>query len=163
MSDDLEQGINFLATEAGSPEVVDGFENADHAPSPQTETRPEAQVRHPQFIRPVISPLPAAAPLTPDKDPVLLEIENILSANLLEIYNELPENKREAFKQKGEEVASSIHEMILNTKVKVHKVLKLISDWLRMVPGINVYFLRQEAKIKLDRIVEYATDQAKHI
>ena len=46
-----------------------------------------------------------------------------------------------------------------STKVKVKKILKLILEWLRILPGINRFFLEQEAKIKTDRIIQLKEDQ----
>ena len=58
--------------------------------------------------------------------------------------------------EKGEETANEISAMIRNFKVKVGKVLKLIRDWLHTIPGVNRFFLEQEAKIKTDNILEMA-------
>jgi hypothetical protein len=52
--------------------------------------------------------------------------------------------------------------MITTAKIKVHEVLKMISAWLGMIPNVNVYFLRQEAKIKLDKVLDYADERSKN-
>jgi hypothetical protein len=163
MADDFEQSINFLDPESRSQESEGDFEISEHGSDASGQPQSETQPRRPKISTASLAAMHSTTSTLPDKDPVLLEIENILSANLLEIYNQLPENKREEFKVKGEEVASKIHDMILNAKLKVSKVFKLISDWLKLVPGINVYFLQQEAKIKLDRIAIYAHERAKEI
>ncbi len=93
-------------------------------------------------------------------DVVLTGIEDILAANLGEIYAQLSTDQRQPFKLKGEQVARAIHTMMVNSKVKSHQILKLIEAWLRMIPGVNVYFLQQEAKIKLDKIMRYLEEQA---
>jgi hypothetical protein len=44
--------------------------------------------------------------------------------------------------------------MLDKGKVNVKKVRDLIIKWLRIIPGVNRYFLEQEAKIKSDRLLE---------
>jgi len=49
--------------------------------------------------------------------------------------------------------------MVGSFKIKARKVLHLIRDWLKIIPGINKYFLEQEAKIKTDKIIELAEQE----
>jgi len=81
------------------------------------------------------------------------EIENILSENLEEIYQGLPQNLREQFRKKGDETVSEIKKVISKTKIVIYKILKLIKEWLRGVPGINKFFLEEEAKRKTAKIL----------
>jgi hypothetical protein len=115
-----------------------------------------------------------AAAILPDDDkasdipaPVKTEeqkkVESILSDGLAELYTELPENRREEFKQKGEEAASQIVILMQSAKVKVGKVVDLIKGWLSMIPGVNKFFLEQESKIKADRLLEYKKDQEEQL
>jgi hypothetical protein len=39
------------------------------------------------------------------------------------------------------------------TKIKVNKIIDLIRRWLKLIPGINKFFLEQEVKIKADKII----------
>ena len=39
------------------------------------------------------------------------------------------------------------------TTGKAKKIFQLILEWLKLLPGINRFFLEQEAKIKTDRII----------
>jgi hypothetical protein len=48
--------------------------------------------------------------------------------------------------------------MIQSGKVNIKKIRNLIIRWLRVIPGVNRYFLEQEAKIKTDRISEMKSD-----
>jgi hypothetical protein len=61
---------------------------------------------------------------------------------------------RERFRAKGEEVAGEISVMVRDFKVEAKRVILLIRDWLLTIPGVNKFFLEQEAKIKTDRILE---------
>ncbi len=101
-------------------------------------------------------PPPTSASIAPSKDPLLADLEGILSEGLGEVYGALPDAKKAAFRAKGEQVATSIQQMVARGRLKVHDIWKAIRDWLRMIPGINRFFLEQEAKIKTDKIVDYA-------
>ena len=46
--------------------------------------------------------------------------------------------------------------MIETGKAVGRKILKLIRSWLKLIPGVNKFFLEQEAKIKTDKIVDLA-------
>lgn len=82
------------------------------------------------------------------------QIENILEIDLAEIYLRLsPENKRK-FKVKGEETASAINRLLDGSKIKIKKILALIKDWLKLIPGVNKFFMEQLAKNKLDEIMK---------
>lgn len=99
----------------------------------------------------------ASAPVAPvAKDPVMSRVEGILAEDLADIYRELPEGKREKFNARGDEVAAEIFDMIHRARAGAKKILKLIRDWLKMIPGINRFFLEQEAKIKTDKLMAIA-------
>lgn len=109
-----------------------------------------------------------AAPAQPTqvpikKDELLTDIETILADDLTEIFLELPDEKKLAFKQKGEEVAGKIREMIQSGKIKIGKILDWIREWLSMIPRVNKYFIDQEAKIKADKVLKYTEDQKKRL
>lgn len=90
------------------------------------------------------------------------QIEKVLEEDLGEIYNNLTPQEQKAFKIKGEEVTRSIFQLVYHqTKVKVKKIVKLIRMWLKTVPGINKFFLEQEAKIKADKIIALADETKK--
>ncbi|MBI1907968.1 hypothetical protein HYS28_00940 [Candidatus Uhrbacteria bacterium] len=88
-------------------------------------------------------------------------MENILASGLEAMYTQLPDAKKTAFRQKGEEVARAIVQMFQTGRVKVHAILDAIRDWLRMIPGVNKFFLEQEAKIKTDRVLAYGEKASK--
>lgn len=162
MIDDRREGVNLLNPEghAERPELaVEQSEAEAQAVERPRGDSPKVDQRQLQNVRSTITPQ-ERAPAIPEKDAVLGQIENLLAENLGEIYQQLPESKREAFKTKGEAVASAIQNMVTTAKVKTHVILKLISDWLSMIPGVNVYFLRQEAKIKLDKIMDFVEEQS---
>jgi len=89
------------------------------------------------------------------------QIENILSDGLEEAYLSMGSSEKRQFKEKGEETARQVQQLLEATKVKVKKIVTLISEWLKLIPGINGYFLEQEAKIKTDRLLKLGGDAEK--
>ena len=64
----------------------------------------------------------------------------------------MPKSKQREFKGEGEKTAAKINQLMSKTKVNVKKIINLIKKWLSIIPGINSFFLEQEAKIKADEI-----------
>lgn len=164
MSDEKTDKIvsaNMLAVESAPSVEIPGIKvEAEPVPEPSAETELLAPVEkenpavNQEAVRQVT--VPAAVPVAVvAKDKVLKEVEEILSADLGDIYANLPDAKKAIFRQKGEEVAQTIRAMFLSGRVKVHAILEAIRNWLRLIPGINKFFLEQEAKIKTDRVLAY--------
>lgn len=87
-------------------------------------------------------------------DKLLTGIERILEEDLSEAYKGLPPDVARAFKEKGEETAVRIRDLVSRATVKVRTIVAALGDWLKMLPGINRFFLIQETKLKTDRILE---------
>jgi len=87
------------------------------------------------------------------KDPITLDIEKVMEQDLADAYKELTPTQKQAFKIKGEETAWEIRTLLKSTHIKVKNIFRLILEWLKMLPGINRFFLEQEAKIKTDKII----------
>lgn len=88
------------------------------------------------------------------QDPLLTDIENILEEDLDEVYSQLPADKREMFKEEGEATAVEIRGVVARVKFRTSKIFHLIKKWMKLIPGVNRFFLEQEAKIKTDEIVD---------
>lgn len=102
---------------------------------------------------PVMTPsVNVAAPARPE-DPLAQRIETILAEDLTDMYLKMPAKDQELFKQKGEETVSKVRELMTKTKVNAKKIFELIREWLKLIPGVNRFFLEQEAKIKTDKIL----------
>jgi len=82
------------------------------------------------------------------------DIEAILVEDRAELYRNLPEHLQSDFKKKGEKTAQEIKDVIIQAKVVIFKIVKLIKEWLLMVPGINRFFLEQTSKIKTQKILD---------
>jgi hypothetical protein len=94
--------------------------------------------------------LPPAAP----KDEITVEVEKILEDGLGEHFSKLKPEEQKIFKQKGEQTSKELAGMVRGLQVKMKRALQLVRDWLLCIPGINKFFLEQEAKIKVDRLVD---------
>ncbi len=127
---------------------------AERPPAPEAKkivpTEEEAGKKPP--VTAVAAPVAVRAP----KSETLVKIEKILEEDLERFYFSMPAEQRKLFKEKGEETASKIEKMIETGKTVGRKILKLIRDWLKLIPGVNKFFLEQEAKIKTDKVVAMA-------
>ncbi len=117
----------------------------------------------PTTLPPISIPTPVEEKIAPpkiEKSPTLIEIEQILSEDLDEIYQSLTPEQKLIFRKKGEETASKIEVLIQQIKINIKKIFILIRDWLlilvKMIPGVNKLFLIKEAKIKTDKVLNLA-------
>lgn len=128
-----------------APEAAASFEVPAPIEKP-VETAPTATAT-------AAMPAPAAAPIS-SKDPTVGAIEAIMEDGLGETYQHMNPSLRAKFRREGEKVSAKIAEMVRRSKINVRLVLKLITGWLKIIPGVNRFFLEQEAKIKTDRILK---------
>lgn len=90
-----------------------------------------------------------------DSDQELMKkIDGILSEGLTDVFLKMDANKQKLFQAEGEKTVLKIKELLSHTRFKVKKVIELIRKWLKIIPGVNRYFLEQEAKIKADKIIK---------
>jgi hypothetical protein len=87
------------------------------------------------------------------RDKLTVEVEQIMEAGLQDAYKELTPVQQQQFKIKGEETAWQVRQLLRAAHVQVKKIFRLLLEWLKMLPGINRFFLEQEAKIKTDKIL----------
>lgn len=86
------------------------------------------------------------------RDAITIRVEKIMEEGLTDAYKALPPVKREEFKLAGERTAYAIRQLLQKTHIKIKKIFKLLLAWMLLLPGVNRYFLEQEAKIKADKI-----------
>ena len=129
------------------------LETAAEVVSEQSVEKPVAE-KEAEASSPVtlVSPVPPVSPEVRSDD--FKAIESILAKDLEDLYNEMPPNRQQEFKKAGEQTASKIERLFQAAKVKMNKVVDLIKGWLAMIPGVNKFFLEQEAKLKADEIME---------
>src|SRR3989338_152946 len=87
------------------------------------------------------------------RDAVTRQVEQIMAAGLEDAYREMTPLQRQEFKIEGEKTAWEIRNLLRAGRAKIKKIFQLILRWLRLLPGVNKFFLEQEAKIKADKIM----------
>ena len=87
------------------------------------------------------------------KDALTAQIEKIMEDGLSDAYREMTPVQQQEFKIKGEETAWKIKTALQKTKVKIKEIFKLLVEWLKLLPGVNYFFIEQEAKIKADKLI----------
>ncbi|MBN2854538.1 hypothetical protein JXK06_03350 [Patescibacteria group bacterium] len=81
-------------------------------------------------------------------------IDKILADGLGDIFLKMSPAKQKEFQTKGEETTKKIALLLKETKVRVNKIVELIKKWLKLIPGVNKFFLEQETKLKVDKIIK---------
>jgi len=119
-------------------------------PSPDRPDSKKEQIAS-TSVRPTTGSLKQVA--VQPKTELRRNIESILSENIGEAFNSMNDQQKKEFRQGGEEVASKIEQILQQVKVRAKEVVKLIRKWLSLIPGVNKFFLAQEAKIKTDKIL----------
>jgi hypothetical protein len=140
----IEQG-GALGSQESSREVV--REEPTSTENKADQAAPETRFHFPTLHRPKKLVIPVK------RDEITLSIEKVLEDGLGDSYQRLSPVAKQEFKIKGEEVAIKIRDLMNATHIKAKKIFKLIFEWLKLLPGVNRFFLEQEAKIKTDRIV----------
>ena len=137
----------------------------EHEPQePSFERLTAAPAPAPTIIAPVSSedaPVELqtlAVPLVQD-DVVMMGIQAILRDNLGEATAAMPEEAKTRFWAKAQEIGVVVADMVRQYKVEVKRVLHLLVEWLHTIPGVNKFFLEQEAKLKTDRILQFEQEQ----
>ncbi len=155
-------------------EPVDIFAVVDRSPERPPEVKPE-KVRealeqhgsrfeqHPE-VSAQPKELPSAAP-TPTADlplPIsgpdqqLQHVELVLAEGLQDIFASLPPAEQQKFKAAGEQAAQEVYTLLGQARVKVSAIVDVIRRWLSSIPGVNKFFVEQEAKIKAETCDSFA-------
>lgn len=134
-------------TEKSTEQAPSSPERVLERPAERQEQQQAAQAQVQSLV------VPAAPAVPPAKPESLQRVESVLEEGLGDFYAAMPAEKRAEFKRVGEETASQIDALLRSAKATAKKIFDLISRWLRIIPGVNKYFLEQEAKIKTDKIL----------
>jgi DNA polymerase II large subunit len=145
-----------------TPEVVSAPETQVEAqPAPQEDAEQAAQMQDEAAQDAAMVATRKAPAVHKHEDRLEEEIEDILEEDLGDIYKAMPPDKKEKFKEEGEETVSKIREVTRKPKVNSKKIFGLIKRWLRIIPGVSRFFLEQEAKIKTDKILLVTEEEKK--
>jgi hypothetical protein len=140
--------------------------NLERGPNQEQQAERTSERRDYEIQRPVITRqtppagpvpnLPSEVPgqaVPTDETPRVKEIKGVLSEDLTEVYANMPEANKQAFRVKGAQTVKQIDGLLGGIKVQAGKIADLIRRWLVLIPGINKFFLEQEIKIKTDKIL----------
>lgn len=144
-----------------SPEALKPAEVHKETISVPAEAPRERAENIAESVFPVATPV-VVTPLAASKDPILERVEGILEEDLKEVYDGLPTELKPRFRAKGEEVALAITALLEGAKFRARQILKLIVEWLKMIPGMNRFFLEQEAAIKTRKITAIAQEDMRN-
>jgi hypothetical protein len=81
-------------------------------------------------------------------------IDRILADGLGDIFVKLEPQKQQEFRLEGDRTVRKINELLEKGKLTLGHLAELIRKWLSIIPGVNRFFLEQDAKIKADKIME---------
>ncbi|MBI5404777.1 MAG: hypothetical protein HY976_00980 [Candidatus Kerfeldbacteria bacterium] len=154
-------------TPPNSPESADSYSAVEQPRAPRTEQERLRELEAEQIERKILeaehlttevapeTPAARQVPAAPTRqiDGVTKAVEDILSEDLGTIYAGLTPEQQAVFRREGERTAGVIREMLEKVKLKTSSLLDLIRKWLRLIPGVNKFFLEQEAKIKADKVM----------
>lgn len=154
-------------TPPNSPESADSYSAVEQPRPPRTEQERLRELEAEQIERKILegehlptetvpeTPSARPVPTAPVRviDGVTKAVEDILSEDLGTMYATLTPEQQAVFRREGERTAGVIREMLEKVKIKTSTLLDLIRKWLRLIPGVNKFFLEQEAKIKADKVM----------
>jgi len=159
-------------TDKNLEQKIDPVEQSGFLPAPEVaptpEQQPEAETggewpREQESVTPTTEsatpkrrprPVQPTGPITSGvRDEVVLRIEKIMEDGVGDAFQRLSPTAQQEFKIKGEETALKIRDLLKSSHIKVKKIFQLILEWLKILPGVNRFFLEQEAKIKTDHII----------
>ncbi len=136
-----------------------------NSPDQSQETKPEAKTevktekvaetkssKTASSKQAITKPVPIVKQVPVIKDPQIKQIEDVLAAGLEDYYKKLNPSDQKKFKESGEQAASEVNTLLQKAVVKIEEVISIIKKWLGTVPGLNIFFVEQSAKIKADKI-----------
>lgn len=95
-----------------------------------------------------------------EKDPLTKAIDGILEQHLEQFFDGLTPEQQGKFVVAGEALTAQIAQAVRQNKLNFSRILDDVTDWLHLLPMLNKDFLRQEAWIKTQAIVQYAQQEA---
>lgn len=101
---------------------------------------------------------------------VVKQIEQILQSGNEELYREMSVSRKLKFKNVGEDISIKIKDFlfeynsfsvlsrITSANMKISKITKMIRNWLLISPDIDKNYAEQEARLKINKIVELSKE-----
>lgn len=147
----LEKIQTSLETKTEKPESSSeqSFEQEKQALEKKMDQTEQLKINSSAMVTPSVSKSDVSY-----EDRRIQAIEEIMSAGLDQAFLKMSPKEQKKFKEEGEKTAKKINILFKKAKLEASKVIKLISRWLQLIPGVNRFFLEQEAKIKSDKIIK---------
>jgi hypothetical protein len=117
--------------------------------------RPPQDVQGGVPIPPSVPGAPAAS-ISTELSPLAREVDAVLEEGLATIYATLPRENQDQFRNTGKVLVQKIEVTINQSNLKLKRLIQWLRSWLKIIPGINRFFLEQELKIKSDKIMDIA-------
>ena len=155
----------FKPLETGSEKIIkpELIEETNKASGPESEKGPDLNAAEKENNEKILAPekkVIEAAGLSAQSSTAAIQkrreeaIDKILADGLGDIFLKMSPAKQKEFQTKGEETVKKISLLLNETKVSVGKIVELIKKWLKLIPGVNKFFLEQETKLKVDKIIK---------
>lgn len=146
------QKPNFLRSTERGPLREQGPRIEPLAPSKKDQ---EVAPLENQPLSGAVVSLPASAPVAASA-PATVEsrLRQILSEDMTELLVQLPADKKREVQAEGLKTIEQIQVLLRQTHLQIRKIFQLIWQWLKRIPGLNRFFLEQEAKKKTEEILE---------
>lgn len=144
------EAANDLKNEVVEPSYEQSVDSAVEIGAVVAETKKNIEVNNPTGVSSSANTNQIA--VTEVKSELRLAVERVMEADLRDLYLAMTPTERQIFKKKGEETAKEITSLMEKTKINLNKIIKLLFGWLRLLPGVNNYFIEQEAKLKADQL-----------
>lgn len=146
--------IKQLNNRVEMPQAAERAVESTPAPSEVASPRPVQRVPVTVGVPSVAQP----AKTRSEKSETLRKIEHVLESDLQDVYKQLPPDLQQAFRKRGEDTAVQVEVLLQKVKVQTKKIFQLLFAWLKIIPGVNKYFLEQEAKLKTDELLRLKED-----
>ncbi len=158
------EGASFRVEQQPKPQPESIVHSPETEKSSETESQPKPQ---PENVESAIQSLTQKlrgnkkkkTEIPTIKDEITRRVERVMEEGLGDAYRELTVVQQQEFKIKGEETAWKIRQLLKRGHIKIKEIFKLLVEWLRLLPGINKFFIEQEAKIKADKILALSKHQ----
>lgn len=128
---------------------VEGGERYSYSGQEYSASKVESVADSTPLTRVTTPPLPSL-----EKSPMVQKVEGVLEQDLEDLYKDLSEAEKVIFKQKGEETASVIVQILQGAKIRAKHLFEAIVAWLKYLPGVSASYIVQEAKIKTDQLMK---------
>ncbi len=117
-------------------------------------SKPAEEERTPPSLTRTTAPQPSVPqPVFTPKSQMRREIESVLEEDLDFLYTSLSPKQRQQFRIEGERTAAKIEIALRRAVVKLIEIITLVRKWLKLLPGVDRFFIEQEAKIKAERVL----------